>query len=156
MRDRQPHTITGIAIAVALTCMCGCTSLRPLEPGGIVYPPGKHLRYDEVPAHSRVVGIPVTGLRGDPSQLRITIRDEFNPAVVFDSEVNHSPEDGYVLYRLQKSLLSDRRAEAGITNPPGEIIVEIEDKRDPKEGFMSRWFRWWGRSDSEAYFIMCK
>jgi hypothetical protein len=107
-----------------------------------------------VPSDSRVVGIPVTGLRGDPSQLRITIRDDFNPAVVFDSEVGHTTEGGYLVYWLDRGVLSKRCAEAGITNAPAQIEVEINDKRDPDEGLISRWFRWWGRSDRKNYVII--
>lgn len=154
LRHSKAHTIAGITVTVWLVAICGCTSIQPIEPGGPVYPPGHHLRYDMVPEHSHVVGIPVTGLRGNPARLIISIRDGYNPAVVFDSEVHHTHRDGYLLYQLDRALLSARCADAGITNAPSQIEVKIQDKRDPEEGFVSRWFRWWGRSDSENYFIL--
>jgi hypothetical protein len=155
MENKHLRTTKQIVILVTLACICGCTSLRPLEPGGAVYPPGnKHTRYDMVPQHSCAIGIPVTGLRGNPSQLRIRIRDQYNQALEFDSEVTPTTKEGYLLYKLDKSALLNRYTEAEIENPPAQVTVEITDKPDPDEGFIMRWFRWWGRSDSTDYFIV--
>jgi hypothetical protein len=153
MIDRLTRYASLFLIGAALVCICGCACLQPLEPGGSVYPPGKHPRYDMVPQHYHAVGIPVTGVRGDPSQLRITIQDQYNPAVVFDSEVTPIDKGSYLLYELERPSLADRYEQRGIQNPPAQVTVKIKDKRDAHESFIMRWFRWWGRSDTAEYFI---
>jgi hypothetical protein len=147
------HAILQIKILIVLLAISGCTSIHPLEPGSLVYPPGDNKRYDMVPPDSRFVGIPVTGLRGDPHQLRIRILDDFNQALEFDSEVIPTAKDGYLLYKLGKLDLADQYKKAKITNPPAHVTIEITDKPDPSESFIIRWLRLWGRSDSKKYFI---
>lgn len=153
MIDRLTRYASLFLIGAALACICGCVSLQPLEPGGSVYPPGDHSNYDQVPAHSHAVGIPVRGILGDPLQLSITIQDQYNPAVVFDSEVTPTDKGGYLLYELEKTTLAERYEQIGIQNRSAQVTVEIKDKRDAGESFIIRWFRWWGRYDSAEYII---
>lgn len=153
MVNRKPRCGSLPLICVILVCIFGCASLKPLEPGENIYPPGNNSRYDMVPQHYHAIGIPVSGLHGDPSRIRITFQDQFNPVVVFDSEVTPSDKGSYFLYEIEKKTLADRYKQNGVQKPPAHVTVVIKDKCDEKENFIMRWFRWWGRSDSAKYFI---